>query len=56
MALTGVSTSHISVADFGRMTADNQVFASWVAKMKERFRTPPAPLKQASAAPATTRG
>ena len=56
VALTGVATSRISVADFGRMTADNQAFAGWVAKMKERFRTPPAPLKQASAGAPAVRG
>ncbi|HEX7761534.1 MAG TPA: endoglucanase [Caulobacteraceae bacterium] len=56
VALTGVSNGRISVADFGRMTADNQAFEGWVAKMKERFRAPPAPLKQASAAASNARG
>lgn len=58
VALTGVAASKVSVADFGRMTADNQAFAGWVAKMKERFRAPPPPLTTAAAAPATgtTRG
>ncbi len=56
VALTGVSGDRISVTDFGRLTADNQAFEGWVAKMKERFRAPPILVKQASAAPASTKG
>ena len=61
VALSGVPTGRISVADFGRITADNEAFAGWVAKMKTRFHTKPAPVgtgkpvaptKQAEAAPA----
>jgi tetratricopeptide (TPR) repeat protein len=44
IALTGVSTNHLSVADFGRVSADNEAFAGWVDKMKVRFRTAPAPV------------
>jgi tetratricopeptide (TPR) repeat protein len=43
IALTGVSTNRLSVADFGRVSADNEAFTGWVAKMKERFKTRPAP-------------
>ena len=44
----------LSLTDFGRVTADNQAFEGWVAKMKQRFRQapPPAPVKQAAIAPA----
>jgi hypothetical protein len=56
VALTGVAASRVSVADFGRLTADNQAFAGWVGKMKERFRAPPAPLKQAAVASPVTKG
>ncbi len=50
VALTGISDGHVSLADFGRITADNQAFEGWVAKMKQRFREAPvpAPTKQAS--------
>ena len=40
----------LSVADFGRVTADNETFAGWVAKMKTRFKTPRAPAKPAAPA------
>ena len=43
IALTGVSTNRLSVADFGRVSADNEAFAGWVDKMKVRFKTRPAP-------------
>jgi len=56
VALTGES-GRLSVADFGRVTADNEAFAGWVSKMKQRFKQPPAsaakpapPVKQAAAA------
>jgi tetratricopeptide (TPR) repeat protein len=59
VALSGVPSGRLSVADFGRVTADNEVFAGWVGKMKDRFRQPatapskPAPpAKQAAAASA----
>ena len=44
IALTGVSTNRLSVADFGRVSADDEAFTGWVEKMKARFRTSPAPL------------
>ena len=44
IALTGVSTNRLSVADFGRVSADNEAFTGWVDKMKVRFRTRPAPV------------
>jgi tetratricopeptide (TPR) repeat protein len=44
IALTGVSTNRLSVADFGRVSADNEAFAGWVDKMKARFKTRPAPI------------
>lgn len=64
VALAGVQSGQLSVADFGRVTADNEAFAGWVAKMKVRFKERPAPVgstrqavspagqKQAEAAPA----
>jgi tetratricopeptide (TPR) repeat protein len=44
IALTGVSTNHLSVADFSRVSADNEAFSGWVAKMKVRFHTAPVPV------------
>jgi hypothetical protein len=60
VALTGVQTGQLSVADFGRATADNEAFAGWVAKMKVKFREKPAPLgpptpAKAAAPPAAAR-
>ena len=60
IALTGISTNHLSVADFSRVSADNEAFTGWVAKMKARFRTAPAPfgtgkaVARPAAAPAPT--
>jgi tetratricopeptide (TPR) repeat protein len=63
VALSGVPTGRVSAADFGRVTADNEAFAGWVAKMKDRFKTRPppvgtgkAPAKQAQATPAAAKG
>jgi hypothetical protein len=65
IALSGEPTGRLSAADFGRVAADNQVFAGWVAKMKERFKTarapvgtgkPPAPAKQAQAGTGAAKG
>ncbi len=59
IALAGMSGGRLSVADFGRVSADNEAFAGWVAKMKVRFREAPAPIGKgpvktaAPAAPAT---
>ncbi len=44
IALTGVSTNRLSVADFGRVSADDEAFTGWVEKMKARFKTRPAPV------------
>ncbi|MFL5298624.1 MAG: endoglucanase [Phenylobacterium sp.] len=44
IALTGISTNHLSVADFSRVSADNEAFTGWVARMKVRFRTAPVPV------------
>jgi tetratricopeptide (TPR) repeat protein len=61
IALSGAPTGRLSVGDFGRVSADNEVFAGWVEKMKGRFKTraapvgtakPAAPARQAQAAPA----
>jgi tetratricopeptide (TPR) repeat protein len=50
IALTGVSTNRLSVADFGRVSADNEAFTGWVAKMKDHFKTAPAPTGPIKAA------
>jgi hypothetical protein len=33
-----MNVESLSSADFGRVTADNEAFGGWVAKMKDRFR------------------
>ena len=38
VALSGMDVESLSSADFGRVTADNEAFGGWVAKMKDRFR------------------
>ncbi|CAN7233806.1 endoglucanase [Phenylobacterium sp. LjRoot219] len=53
VALSGEPLGRLSVADFGRVSADNETFAGWVAKMKTRFKTarpPVGPGKPAAAA------
>jgi tetratricopeptide (TPR) repeat protein len=50
VALTGVPTGRVSAADFGRITADNEAFAGWVGRMKDRFRTRPGPTGKAGVA------
>jgi tetratricopeptide (TPR) repeat protein len=52
IALTGVSTNRLSVADFSRVSADNEAFTGWVAKMKARFKSGPVPVGTGKA-PAT---
>lgn len=47
VALTGMASGPVGVGEFGRLAADNEAFAGWVAKMKNRFRA------AAAAAPAT---
>jgi tetratricopeptide (TPR) repeat protein len=44
IALTGLSGGRLSVADFGRVSADNAAFSGWVEKMKVRFKTRSAPV------------
>jgi len=62
VALSGLPSGRLTVADFGRITADSEVFAGWVARMKQRFRTPAvppkpaAPVKQAEAAAPPPKG
>jgi tetratricopeptide (TPR) repeat protein len=65
VALSGEPLGRLGVADFGRVTADNEIFAGWVAKMKTRFKTaqppvgtgkPAAPAKQAAADVGPKRG
>jgi hypothetical protein len=43
VALAGLTTGAISPVDFSRLTADNQVFEGWVAKMRARFDQAPLP-------------
>ena len=45
VALSGLSDGRVSPADISRLAADDQLFAGWVAKMKDRLReaAPPAP-------------
>ncbi|ODT88692.1 endoglucanase [Phenylobacterium sp. SCN 70-31] len=52
IALSGLPTGRLSVADFGRVSADGEMFAGWVEKMKGRFKTRAAPTGDAKA-PAT---
>lgn len=53
VALSGdAPTGRLSVADFGRVTADNEAFSGWVSKMKVRFRTARPPTGGKSAPPA----
>jgi len=57
IALSGEPTGRLGAADFGRVTADNETFAGWVAKMKTRFKTAPAPAgKQAQATSPAAKG
>ncbi|MBJ7413149.1 MAG: endoglucanase, partial [Phenylobacterium sp.] len=64
IALSGVPSGRMSVADFSRVSADNEAFAGWVEKMKGRFKTraapgaakPVAPARQAQAAPPAAKG
>ena len=44
VALLGVEAGQVNIADFSRVTADNEAFAGWVAKMKQRFKQRPAPM------------
>ena len=51
VALTGVSGSALTTADFARATAENDSFAGWVQAMKQRFRDHPAALTSQAASP-----
>ena len=55
IALAGVAGGRINVADFGRISADDEMFEGWVAKMKVRFREPRPPLAPAKPPPAAKR-
>jgi tetratricopeptide (TPR) repeat protein len=43
VALSGLNNGQISPADFSRLTADNQVFSGWLARMRARFDQSPLP-------------
>lgn len=47
VALSGLSDGRVSPADISRIAADDQLFAGWVAKMKDRFREAPLPAPHA---------
>jgi tetratricopeptide (TPR) repeat protein len=47
VALSGLNNGQVSPADFSRITADNQIFEGWVARMKDRFRAEPLPAPRA---------
>ncbi|MBN9319301.1 MAG: endoglucanase, partial [Caulobacterales bacterium] len=49
VALSGVAAA----GDFTRITTDNEAFAGWVGRMKQRFRQNASGAQQASNAPAT---
>jgi tetratricopeptide (TPR) repeat protein len=50
VAFAGVDGGALTANDFSRTVADNEGFAGWVARMKQRFREKPAPV-----GPAVTR-
>ena len=50
VAFAGVDGGALTANDFSRAVADNEGFAGWVSKMKQRFRDKPAPV-----GPAVTR-
>src|SRR5690606_15888761 len=56
VAFGGVGGGPLSAAGFGRSTADSEAFAGWVAKMKQRFRTPVAASTKQAAAETAGRG
>ncbi|MCR5874911.1 endoglucanase [Phenylobacterium sp. J426] len=49
IALSGEPSGRLSVGDFGRVSADNEAFAGWVDRMKQRFKTRPSPTGRAAA-------
>ena len=50
VALSGDPSGPLGVADFGRVSADNETFSGWVARMKDRFRTARTPVGAAKPA------
>jgi tetratricopeptide (TPR) repeat protein len=44
VAFAGMDSGTLTANDFSRAVADNEGFAGWVAKMKQRFREKPAPV------------
>jgi tetratricopeptide (TPR) repeat protein len=51
VGLTGLDSGEIGSTDFSKVTADNEAFAGWVAKMRAKFvKAAPAPPRPASAA------
>ena len=53
VAFAGVDGGTLTANDFSRAVADNEGFAGWVAKMKQRFREKPAPVTTRTAEAAT---
>ena len=49
VAFAGVDGGALTANDFSRTVADNEGFAGWVSKMKQRFRDKPAPVGPAVA-------
>ncbi|PZR36343.1 lipopolysaccharide assembly protein LapB [Caulobacter segnis] len=39
VALQGLGSEAVSPTDFGKVSADNEAFSGWVARMKDKFRT-----------------
>ena len=39
VALQGLGVESVSPSDFSRVSADNEAFSGWVARMKDKFRT-----------------
>lgn len=39
VAMQGLGVESLSASDFGRVSADNEAFSGWVARMKDKFRT-----------------
>lgn len=39
VALQGLGSEAVSPSDFGKVSADNEAFSGWVARMKDKFRT-----------------